>query len=263
MTENLRFILLLIKLKLTRMMMFRLSFFGAFFADGSLFVMQILSFAAVYSRVDSVGGWSRGQMLIFIGTFSLINAFNMVIFFFGISGIPGKIREGGLDLYITKPVNPLLRLTFENVNPGSLPLVVLSILIVLYGIRTAGLAPGPVTVLAYAGLVVLMTLLWYDMELIIRTIPFFTVSLYAIERLEGEMLNLNFKVPGVLYKGVFKIVFYFLAPYGIMATVPVQLLSGVLSPGGLLHALGITAVFTAFAFWFWGFGLRHYKSASS
>lgn len=263
MTGNLRFILLLIKLKLTRMMMFRISFFGAFLADGSLFVTQILCFSAIYSQVDSIGGWNRGQMLIFIGTFSLINALNMVIFFFGLVGIPGKIREGDLDLYITKPVNPLLRLTFENVNPGSLPLVALSILIILYGVRTAGLSPGPVTALAYAGLVILMTLLWYDMELIIRTIPFFTISLNAVERLEGEFLILNFRVPGVLYRGVFKIFFYYIAPYGIMATVPVQLLSGVLSPGGLIHAVGVTVVFTAFALWFWRFGLHHYKSASS
>jgi ABC-2 type transport system permease protein len=263
MTENLRFILLLTKLKLTRMMMFRFSFFGAFFADASLFVTQILCFGAIYVQVDSIGGWTRGRMLIFIGTFSLIDALNMVIFFFGLVEIPDKIREGGLDLYITKPVNPLLRLTFENVNPGSLPLVVLSVLIILYGMKTAGLSPGPGIVLAYAGLVVLMTLLLYDMELIIRTIPFFTPSLYVVDRLEGEFIGLNIKVPGTLYKGVFKIFFYYLAPYGIMATVPAQLLSGVLSPGGLIHALGIIAAFTAIALWFWRFGLRRYKSAGS
>jgi ABC-2 type transport system permease protein len=261
MMGNLRFVLLLIKLKITRMMMFRVSFFGAFLADGSLFITQLLCFSAIYSRVDSIGGWNRGQMLVFIGTFFLINAFNMVIFFFGLVGIPGKIREGGLDLYITKPANPLLRLTFENVNPGSLPLVILSVLIILYGVKTAGLTPAPLTALAYAGLVLLMTLLWYDMELIVRTIPFFTVSLNAVERLEGEFLSLNFKIPGVLYKGAFKIFFYYIAPYGIMATVPVQLLSGALSPGGLIHALGAVTLFTVFALRFWGFGLRHYKSA--
>jgi ABC-2 type transport system permease protein len=263
MTRNLRFILLLIKLRLSHMMVFRISFFGAFFADGVLFIIQLLTFSAIYSQVDSIGGWGRGSMLIFIGTFSLVNALNMVIYFFGVITIPQKIREGGLDLYLTKPVSPLLRLTFESVDPGSIPLVFLSIAIIAYGVATAGLTVTLSGIAGYAVLVLLMTLLYYDMELIIRTIPFFVIAAGGIERLEGIMLELNFKIPGVLYKGAFKILFYFILPYGIMATVPTQFLTGVLSMGGLVQALGVVTAFTAFALWFWRVGLRHYKSASS
>lgn len=261
--RNIRFILLLIKLKLSHLMVFRLSFFGAFFADGTLFLVQLLAFNVIYGQVDAIGDWSRGQMLIFIGTFSMINALNMLIYFFGILTIPQKIRTGGLDLYLTKPVNPLLRLTFENVNPGSAPLILLSAGIIAYGIAVEQASVTLPLLLAYGALVLLMTLLWYDMELILRTIPFFVISMSAIERLEGEMLELNFKIPGVLYKGVFKIIFYSIAPYGIMATVPTQLITQTLSPAGLCSAVVTAAAFTAFALWFWKFGLRHYKSASS
>ena len=41
-------------------------------------------------------------MVIFIGTFSLVNAVNMVVYFFGVNGISGKIRNGDIDLYLTK-----------------------------------------------------------------------------------------------------------------------------------------------------------------
>jgi ABC-2 type transport system permease protein len=263
MMKNLRFIFLLIKLKLSHMMVFRLSFFGAFFADGTLFLVQLLTFNVIYGQVDSIGGWSRGQMLIFVGTFSMINGLNMMIYFFGVLGIPEKIREGGLDLYITKPGNPLLRLTFENVNPGSAPLLLLSGLIIAYGVSVEGVDVTLPLLLGYAALTLLMTLLWYDMELILRTIPFFVISANAIERLEGDMIELNFKIPGVLYKGVWKLLFYFALPYGIMSTVPTQFISGALTLPGLLQAVGVAVVFTAFALWFWRVGLRHYKSASS
>ncbi|MCL1905608.1 MAG: ABC transporter permease [Clostridiales bacterium] len=263
MKRNIRFILLLIKLKLSRMMMFRVSFFGAFLADGTLFLVQLLAFETIYSQIDSIGGWERGQMIIFIGTFAVINALNMLIYFFGVVEISGKIKRGDLDQYLTKPVSPLLRLTFENVNPGSVPLVVLSALIVCYGVRVSGIQVSFWIGAAYSGLVLLMTLLWYDMELIIRTIPFFVIFANGVMQLEEQFIEINFKVPGVLYKGVFKALFYFILPYGVMSTAPTQLLSGVLSTQGLIHALGITLVFTAFALWFWRFGLRHYKSAGS
>jgi len=108
-----------------------------------------------------------------------------------------------------------------------------------------------------------MTVLWYDTQLIWRTLPFFVISATAIERLEGDMLSLNFKVPGIIYKGFFRILFYFVVPYGIMATVPTQLLSKTATWQGLLISIGTVVLFTAFALRFWKFGLRHYKSASS
>lgn len=119
MRENIRLIKVLIKLRLERVMMFRLGFFGPFFVDGSLFVIQLLVFQAIYSNVDRIGNWKQGDMILFIGTFSLINALNMSIYFFGVNSIPEKIRTGEIDLYLTKPVSPLLRLTFEQVNPGA------------------------------------------------------------------------------------------------------------------------------------------------
>lgn len=263
MKRNIKCILLLIRLKLSRMMVFRFSFFGAFFADGTLFIVQLLTFSAIYAHVDGIGGWNRGQMILFVGTFSMINALNMLIYFFGVVDLPEMIKRGDLDQYLTKPMNPLLRITFESVNPGSLPLVVLSLLIIGHGVSVAGIEVSLARGVAYAALVLLMTVLWYDMELILRTIPFFVISANGIVALEVHLLELNFKIPGVLFKGAFKVLFYFVFPYGVMSTVPTQFLSGALTPAGLAQALGISVFFTAFALWFWRFGLSHYKSASS
>jgi ABC-2 type transport system permease protein len=263
MRRNLRFVLLLIQLKFSHMMVFRLSFFGTFIADGTLFLVQLAAFNVLYGQVERLGDWSRGQMLIFVGTFSMINGLNMLLYFFGVIGIPGKIHSGDLDHYITKPVSPLLRLTFEEVNPGSAPLLLLSGGIIAYGVSVEGVTLTAPLLLAYGALVALMTLLWYDLELILRTLSFFVLSAGALEQLEGSLMELNFKIPGVLYKGVLKALFYFILPYGILATVPTQALTGGLTPPGLAQALGVVGVFTAFALWFWRFGLRRYKSASS
>ena len=187
----------------------------------------------------------------------------MVIFFFGIISIPDKIKSGELDHYLTKPVNPLLRLTFENVNPGSIPLIFASIGIIMYGISISEISVTPIRILAYGALVLLMTLLWYDVELILRTIPFFVMSATNISRLEDSFLEISMKVPGVLFKGVFKVLFYFILPYGIMATIPTQVITQTISTRGLIYGVSIVVIFTVFTFWLWTFGLKHYKSASS
>lgn len=261
--RNLRFILTLFKMKLSRTMMYRLSFFGATFVDGSLFVLWLLMFNAIYSQVDSIGGWNRGQTIIFLGTFSLLNAINMTIYFFGVVEIPWKIKNGDLDHYLTKPINPLLRVTFENINLGSVPLILLSIGIIAYGISLVGISVSTGTLLLYILFIILMAILYYDMEVIIRTIPFFVISATSIERLEGAAMDLCMRVPGVLFNGIFKVLFYFILPYGIMATIPAQIITNSVSSIMIATSAVIVAVFTVFALWLWRFGLRHYKSASS
>ena len=261
--QNLKFIGLLVRIKLARTMAFRASFFGAFIADGTNLIVQILTFSVIYGQVDSIGDWNQGQMIIFVGTFSLIGSLELIFFWYGVRRITGYIRDGGLDHYLTKPGNALLRLSLEETNLGSVPLVLLSGLIVAWGLSIEGVQVTPPLILGYSVMVLLMTLLWYDLEIIWRTISFFTVSANALHRLEDDIFALNFRVPGVLYKGFFKVVFYFILPYGIMSTVPTQVLTNTLTLPGLIHALCVVAGFTAITFWFWQFGLKHYKSASS
>lgn len=263
MKRNLRFILLLFKMKLSQMMMYRLSFFGGTFVDGSLFVLWLLMFNAIYLQVDSIGGWSRGQATVFLGTFSLLNAINMTIYFFGVSGIPDKIRSGELDHYLTKPINPLFRITFENINLGSAPLIFFSIGIIAYGVSLQGMVIHAGTLALYILFIIQMAILYYDMELIIRTIPFFVISASSIERIESAAFDLCMRVPGVLFKGVFKILFYFILPYGIMATIPTQIITNSASWTMIITSVVIVFIFTVFAQWFWRFGVKNYKSASS
>ena len=258
-----KIVLMLMKMKIIKTMAFRFSFFGVTIVDGSLFLVQLLMFSAIYSQVDSIGGWEKSQVLFFIGTFSLINALNMTLYFFGVITIPEKIRSGQLDLYVTKPVNTLFYISFENVNLGSVPLVLASIGILIYAAPGMNVQITAIKIIGYIILVMIMTLLYYDLEVIIRTIRFFVIQANSIDQIEGELLELCFKIPGVLFKGGFKVLFYLILPYGIMATFPTQFFKGTLEGAGILYAIGITMVFTAFTFWFWKLGLRNYKSASS
>lgn len=79
--KNLRVLRALIRLRFQNLMIFRLDFFGPFFVDGSLFLIQILAFNAIYSNIETIGTWGRGEMIIYIGTFSLLNAVSMTCVF--------------------------------------------------------------------------------------------------------------------------------------------------------------------------------------
>ena len=261
--KNIRIFFMLLKLRFARLTEFRLSFFGPFFVDSSLFIIQVLIFKTIYANVDSIGGWGQGQMLIFIGTFSLINALNMILYFFGVITIPDKVKNGSLDLYLTKPVSPLFRISFESIDPGSLPLLLTSFAIIGYGVSVSAFIPSMSQIILYTYFVIIMTILWYDMEVILRSLSFFIISVDNITKIEAACLELSFTVPGIALRGFFKLLFYFILPYGIMATIPVQALSGSLSLSGAFLFSGVVLVFTLITALLWKTGLRHYNSASS
>jgi ABC-2 type transport system permease protein len=250
-------------MRLQNLMMFRLGFFGPFFVDSCVFLVQLCVFEAVYSNVDRIGTWGKGQMILYIGTFSMINAFNMVIYFFGINNIPDKIKNGDMDLYLTKPVSPLLRLTFERVNPGSVPLLFLSGVLIAYGIKEGGVKITPFLVLGYVFWIGIMTVLYYLVEVLIRSLSFFILTSGNAIILEEAGLTLCMQLPGIVFYGIYKVIFYMILPYGIMATLPVQFLTGEMTFTRAMWGVLVAADFALLTAFVWKQGIRHYNSASS
>lgn len=242
---------------------FRLDFFAPFLVDGSLFVIQLLAFSAVYANVETIGSWHRGEMILYIGTFSLLNAINMTLYFFGVITIPGKVRSGELDLYLTKPVSPLFRLTFEKINPGSIPLVIMSICIIVYGVAILGMRPDAAAIGKYLFWIIIMAVLYYEVEVIIRSISLYIVSMARMEQIEEAGLELCMKLPGIAFYGAYKVIFYLLLPYGIMATLPVQSMIGEMNWRTALYGLFVVTLFSVLTGVVWKRGLRRYNSAGA
>lgn len=261
--KNMRVLKQLFYLRFHALTVFRLDFFAPFFIDGSLFIIQLLAFNAIYANVDTIGTWQKGEMILYIGTFSLLNAINMAIYFFGISGIPGKIRSGELDLYLSKPISPLFRLTFEKISPGSLPLVLMSICMIIYGANLLHIRPTAAKIGSYIFWILIMAVLYYEVEVIIRSISLYVVSMTRITQIEEAGLDLCMKLPGIAFYGIYKIIFYLILPYGIMATLPVQSMIDEMSLPLAAYGIAVVILFTVITGVVWKRGLRHYDSASS
>jgi len=261
--KNSRVISVLIKIRFQNLMMFRLGFFGPFFVDGSLFLIQLIVFQTIYLKIDRIGTWGRGEMVLYIGTFSMINAINMFIYFFGVIGIPDKIKSGEMDLYLTKPISPLLRLTFEKINPGSFPLIIMSAFIIAYGIDLVNIQITIEKIVAYVFWITVMSILFYELEVIIRSISFFVISNSSITRIEEAGLELCMQLPGIAFYGVYKLIFCCILPYGIMATIPVQSLVGDLNLTGAIYGVMVIVGFTVITCLIWKREIKNYNSASS
>ena len=259
----LRFCITLLKFKLSRQMVYSFSFWLAFFVDLSLFLIQIAAFSAIFLQVDSINGWNRYQMIFFVGTFTVLDSIYMCTYFFGVIGIPDKIRTGKLDIYITKPVNTLFYVSFENMDLGSIILTVPGVLMLAYASGKLGIRPNLWNVTGYLLLILIMLILMYNLMIIIRSAAFWFIKIDSLGEFENEMVNFSFKVPGIAFRGAAKFFFYIILPYGLMATIPTQFFTGVLEGRYWIMTIAVTAGFTLISQMLWKLGLSRYGSASS
>lgn len=254
---------MLMKVRMNRGMMYSFNFWTAFITDLSLFVLQIVMFSAIFLQVETLNGWNVNQMIVFIGTFTILDAAYMATYFFGVLTIPEKIRTGGLDTYIVRPVNTLFYVSFEHIDLGSAVLIIPGIMMVAYGVGMLGVAMTVWRVLGYVFLLSIMYLLMYTLMIIIRTLAFRFVKIDAFCEIENELVNFSFRIPGVVFSGLWKLLFFVFLPYGLMATIPTQFLTDVMDGRYWMLTLAVSAAFWGFCIFLWKRGLRRYGSASS
>ena len=258
-----RLLYTLMKVRLNRGMMYSFNFWTAFLTDLSLFVLQIAMFSAIFLQVETLNGWNVYQMIVFIGTFTILDATYMATYFFGVLTIPDKIRTGSLDGYLVRPVNTLFYVSFENIDLGSAILIIPGIMMVTYGVSMLGATVTLWRVLGYIFLLAIMYFLMYTLMVIIRSLAFRFVKIDAFCEIENELVNFSFRIPGVVFRGMWKLLFLVLLPYGLMATIPTQFLTDVLDGRYWLMTLAVSAAFWALSISLWKRGLKRYSSASS
>lgn len=246
---------------LARELEFRVNFFAKVLQNAVWIFFFLMILLVVYRNTDSVAGWGRGDAFILAATVFMMNAMAQALFF-GVAEIPEHVRKGTLDFIITKPVDTQFWVSVRKFNFDQIGTFVAGLILVVVGVLTAKLQPGPAAVIAYAVLVASSLIIFYAFNLILMTTGIWLVRVDNLWVL-GESLSQISRYPIDIYGARLQRLFLFVLPLGFIATVPARQLKNGFDPGmaglGLLWAV----VFFAFARWFWRFALRHYTSASS
>src|SRR4029453_2530732 len=115
--------------------------------------VHLVFLGVVYSKVQSLQGWTF-QQLLFIYGFSLIplGIFNVIstsLWDFS----DGYLIEGRFDRVLLRPVNPLFQVLFESLNLASLGEVVIGFLVLISAGATLRIQPEPLDVILFPILV--------------------------------------------------------------------------------------------------------------
>jgi ABC-2 type transport system permease protein len=221
-----------------------------------LFVLLV-----IYRNTDAVAGWTRGDAFILAGTVFTLNAL-MSAFFFSLTEIPQQVRLGTLDYVITKPIDSQFWISTRKFNFSQIGTLFAGLVLVVVGVREAGLTPTFTDALAYAWLVLISLTIFYSFQLMLMTTGIWLVRVDNLWVLGDSVMEVS-RFPVDIFPSPVQRIFTFVVPIAFIATIPARQLVLGLDAGMLVLGSSWGLVFFVVSRSFWRFALRHYASASS
>ncbi|MEZ0324651.1 MAG: ABC transporter permease [Fimbriimonas sp.] len=246
---------------LRRELEFRANFFAKIFQN----LMWIFFFLAilwvVYSRTDSIAGWTREEAYILAATVFLMNAL-MSAFFFSLMEIPSHVRMGTLDFIVTKPIDSQFWVSSRKFNFDQIGTLIAGLSMVAYGIVNGHLAPSFLQWSAYVALVVAALVIFYSFNLALMTTGVWLVRVDNLWVL-GESVMQIARFPLDIYSAGLQRFLTFMVPLGFLATIPAKQLARAFDPAMAAYGLAWALLAFFLSRRFWQYAMGHYTSASS
>jgi ABC-2 type transport system permease protein len=251
----------LFSLSLRRSVTFRADLFFEFAVTLVGTSSAIAALSVVYTRTDSLVGWSSGQALTLLGTFQIISGLRSAFVEPNVGWLGDQVKDGRFDALLLQPAPAIFLATVGTAAPLALIQVVLGGGVVAFGIVSATTGFTIAGLLAWFAILVAATAIMWATRAIFAAIVFWAFGL-SLDVVYDALWQFG-RYPVQIYRPPLQLIFTYVFPVALISTVPVDALTG----GGQLRAVSVaTATATAcclIAGLVWRAGLRRYTSATS
>lgn len=247
-----------------RSMMAQLAYRGDFvmglLRNVAAIALTLVFYEVLFLRTDSIAGWSQPAILVLFGTFRVVRG---ILYFFSedtITTIPDILQRGEMDFVLLKPVNSRFLLTCGQINLGAVSNAAIGAGLVLYGLHALPPVTSPVAPVAYIALIICAVIIFHNLLFMMMTISFWTGKVDSLQYLIDELLNMA-GLPVSAYRGAIGVLFSYVVPLGIAATVPAGVLTGRSDFIFYIYAPVFAIATMLLSQWLWKRAIGSYTSA--
>ncbi|MBI2926439.1 MAG: ABC-2 family transporter protein [Verrucomicrobia bacterium] len=227
------------------------------------FALQLTFVGVLYLHTESIGSWTKWQVVMLIGGSQFIQQLFTAVFLTNCAQLSEHIRTGRLDFLLLLPVNTRFMISFRQVDLGSFVNATAALGVMAYAARQLHLTPSLAQLVGFLLLVVVGLLIHYSLMFALASTSFWTVRAQGIVWGYYNLFNIA-RLPDEAFRGLFKAFFTFAIPMLLVSNVPVRVLADKLnSPRDLLLLVAMSAVCFLSSEWVWRTSVRRYTSASS
>jgi ABC-2 type transport system permease protein len=237
-----------------------------FVLEGALALLwlaiTLIPLLVVFSRRESVVGWSYPEALVVVGWFSVLKAVLDGGVTPSLNFVAEGVRKGTLDFILLKPADAQFLVSTARFEPWRVLDFLGSIGILVYAFHRLGRAPSAGELAVGLALFAVALMLLYSVWILVVSISFRVVKVDNLSYLFISLFDAG-RWPIDVFKGALRLIFTVVFPLALMTTYPAEALLGKLTSGHALLTGAGGLTFTLIARLVWKRALRAYTSASS
>lgn len=251
------------KLRLMREMEYKPGFIMLVFGVILRVAVYVFLFWAIYQNVLEIDGWRFQDTLLLVATFELIDyVMSFCIFPSLLYQLPQDIYWGDFDLKVTKPVNPLIFSSIQHIEVIDIAKLASSIAIYVYVFTNYQFDIHVSNILMYICTMAFGIIFISSLVILMSSLTFYTVQGWGFGEMLEEYISLA-HYPSTVFKGLFGKIFVYLIPLIIVATLPVQVLTGNADYNLVFYAMTAAIILFIISIFVWFNALKKYKSSGN
>lgn len=246
-----------------KLMMYRANFFLSLGVELAFLFTKLLYVLVVYNAGITLKGFTPEDILLYSGTFIIMSGIHVSLFFFNFSKIQEYIKEGSLDMFITKPVSLQFMVTLRNVDIATaIPNIIVGIICVVVGWNKADIPVNVVTLFGYIGFMFTGIIIAYCITLLPELLCFWTIKGSAVHEFADSLWNLN-SMPMTIYKKWMQSIGTFIFPILLISNYSFLFIEGKLDYRAIIWGIMAPVLCIILVRFVWKIAIRNYTSASS
>ncbi|MEI7024445.1 ABC transporter permease [Paenibacillus sp. y28] len=244
-------------------MEYRINFLFANTIEIAYMFIKLLYVLVAFRIGVEINGYTADSLLMYVGSFTMMTGFYCFFFYSNFMLLSNHVRDGTLDLLMTKPVSLQFIATLRRIDFGySFSNIVGGIVMIVIGWSRLGIPVTPVKVLGFAGFIFLGVVLKYAIFLIPSLISFWTVKTAAVNEISTNLWDMN-HVPMNIYGRSIQQAGIFLFPVFIITNFSTLFALDKLSVSYMVWFIAAPVLFLFLSRKLWNIAIRNYTSASS
>lgn len=190
-----------------------------------------------------IGGWTRPQIYVLVGTFTIVEAFIWSWLYHSMYQITQSVYDGTLDFNLVKPIDTQFVLSFSRFNYTNVSRLLIGVYVVVANLRVLQITPTLLDWMLYGITLAAGIISLYSIWLMIASLAFYFDRIYSINELIPGA-NRFMQVPRTVFTGGTLVLLTFLLPLTLITNVPAEHLLGI----GNGQFTGFLLCFAAFSF---------------
>jgi ABC-2 type transport system permease protein len=224
--------------------------------------LGLLFLYIIFQNINQLAGFSANEVLLIYGISQIPKGIDH-LFFDNIWLLPQRVRNGEMDRYLLRPINPLYAFLIERFQPDAFGEIILGISITVYSLTQVTVAVTIFKILGLVTFIVIGSFIFTAIKLATASTSFWIKNCYPLMQITYD-LNDYTKYPKIIYPKAIQFIITYIIPLALLSYYPTLfLLDRISFLGVLAYLVPVTSGLLIIALFIWHKGLKRYESAGS